>query len=159
MDTTDRQAAPTPSPEELIALLEQQRELYQRLQALTAQQRTAVGGEDATELLGLLGRRQEVLSALAALDERVRPIRRDWDRLRETLPAGVRARAAQVFQETRDLLAGIIESDQEVSDQLQARKTRTAQAISHLGQAERAHAAYGAAARTGSQYFDGTDQS
>ena len=67
MDTTDRQAAPTPSPDELIALLEQQRELYQRLQALTAQQQSAVGGEDATELLGLLGRRQEVLSALPTL--------------------------------------------------------------------------------------------
>ncbi len=144
------------SAEELIALLEAQCALYGRLRELTVQQREAARTEDPSALLGLLGRRQEVLAELNALDERVRPIRQEWETVRRRLPDGARARAAAIFQETRAVLESILQSDREVSEELEARKTQTAAAISQIGQARRAHAAYGAPGSQKSQYFDGT---
>ena len=145
-------------PDELLGLLEKQLALYQRLQELAGRQGQLVSGEDPGALLVLLGERQRLLDELAELDAEVAPIRRDWERISVTLPQPVLRRARAIFQESRQLLEGILASDQKDTELLEGRKTNVQEALRTIGAARLAHAAYGRRGPGQSKYFDGTDQ-
>ena len=159
--TPARKAPPgshTMATDDLLALLDKQLALYQRLNAMAGQQHTLVSEEDPAALLSLLGERQRLLDELAELDARIAPVRREWDRIGPTLPVSARRRAKAVFQESRQLLAGIIASDQKDTELLEGRKVNVQAALQTIGAAQQAHTAYGNKAPGLSRYFDCTDR-
>ena len=142
--------------DELLALLDEQLALYQKLNAMAGQQHALVSEEDPAALLALLGERQRLLDQLAELDAKIAPIRREWDRISPALPVSARRRAKAAFKESRQLLEGIIASDQKDTEMLEGRKVNVQAALQTIGAAQQAHAAYGGQARNLSRYFDYT---
>ncbi|UCG33044.1 MAG: flagellar export chaperone FlgN [Phycisphaerales bacterium] len=144
--------------DELLALLDKQLNLYQKLNAMAVQQHALVSEEDPAALLVLLAERQRLLDELAELDAKIAPVRREWDRISPTLSVSARRRAKAAFQESRQLLEEIIASDQKDTELLEGRKINVQAALQTIGAAQQAHAAYGAQAPNLSRYFDCTDQ-
>jgi hypothetical protein len=143
---------------ELLALLDKQLALYQKLNAMAGRQHALVSEEDPAALLALLAERQRLLDELAGLDTKIAPVRREWDRISPTLPVSARRRAKAAFQESRRLLEGIIASDRKDTELLEGRKVNVQAALQTIGAAQQAQAAYGGQAPNLSRYFDCTDQ-
>ena len=128
--------------ERLIALLQQQRELYQRLRELSEQQRTLITGDKPEMLLNILRERQSLVAALARLNEQLAPYRRNWESLYGDLPRNQRDQANALLQEINGLLRVILRTDQEDSALLSARKQAVGQQIGLLSGGRSVNAAY-----------------
>ena len=145
-------------PADLLDLLDRQLGLYRRLKEMSDSQRSLVSDEDPTALLGLLGRRQQVVEQLAALNGRIAPVRRDWERIAPHLPTETRTRATRVFQQARSLLEEIIAADQKDSELLGARKSNVASALKAIDVGRAACGAYAGNTAQDSRYIDLTDE-
>jgi hypothetical protein len=126
----------------LIALLGEQRDLYQRLRQLSEQQRTLITGDRPELLLGILRDRQALVGALARLNEQLSPFRQNWDRMYADLAAEARDRVNGLLQEINRLLRVILRTDQEDTALLTARKQAAGQELAALNGGRSAHAAY-----------------
>jgi hypothetical protein len=137
-------------PMELLTLLEQQRDLYRRLRELSDKQRSVIAGDRPEMLLGILRDRQDLVAALARLNDRLAPYRRNWDSMYAALPEAQRAGASELLQEINGLLRVILRTDQEDGALLAARKQSVAVQAAGLTSGRAANTAYGRqAGRTG----------
>ncbi len=129
-------------PQRLIQLLEQQRELYAKLRELSERQRHLISGNRPELLLTILRERQDLVGALARLNEQLGPFRRNWDPLYATLPEAERTRASALLQEINNLLRVILRTDQEDGALLSVRKQAIGSEMASLAGGQRANAAY-----------------
>jgi hypothetical protein len=135
-------------PNRLVALLTEQRDLYQQLRALSDRQRALISGNHPDTLLELLTHRRQIVAALAELNERLGPYRRHWDEIYNALPETQRAQASGLLQEVNGLLRVILKTDQEDGALLAARKQAVASEIRGLSDGRIANVAYAAQAAT-----------
>lgn len=126
----------------LIALLGEQRDLYQRLRQLSEQQRTLITGDRPELLLGILRERQALVGALARLNEQLSPFRQHWDRMYADLAAEARDAVNALLQDINRLLRVILRTDQEDTALLSARKQAAGQELTALSGGRSANAAY-----------------
>lgn len=145
-------------PADLLDLLDRQLGLYRRLKEMSDSQRSLVSDEDPTALLGLLGRRQQVVEELASLNGRIAPVRRDWERIAPHLPTETRTRATRVFQQARSLLEEIIAADRKDSELLGARKSNVANTLKAIDVGRAACGAYARSTAQDSRYIDQMDE-
>lgn len=131
-----------PEPERMIALLTKQRDLYQSLRELSEKQRSMISGDRPEKLLNILRDRQGLVTSLARLNEEMGPYRRRWDEVYDTLPESYRTQASDLLHEINGLLRVILQTDQEDSQLLSARKQSVAAAIAGLAGGHAANAAY-----------------
>ncbi len=136
------QTATQLDPGRLIQLLTKQRDFYHRLRELSQQQRTLISGDRPEMLLAILRERQELVTALAQLNNELAPYRRNWDAMYAALPELTRTEASQILQEINSLLRVILRSDQEDSALLSARKQAVADGLAGIAGARVANAAY-----------------
>ncbi|MEW6252069.1 MAG: flagellar export chaperone FlgN [Planctomycetota bacterium] len=129
-------------PTRLIGLLEQQRDLYQKLRELSEKQRALIARDRPELLLTILRERQDLVAALARLNEELGPFRRQWDAVYATLPEAERARASSLLQEINGLLRVILRTDQEDGALLSVRKQAVAAEIAGLSGGRTANVAY-----------------
>jgi hypothetical protein len=129
-------------PHRLIALLEEQRDLYLKLRQLSNTQRSMIAGDRPELLLHILRERQDLVTALARLNEQLSPFRRNWDALYATLPEDGRTRASAVLQEINGLLRVILRADQEDGALLSARKQAVALDLTAASGGRTANTAY-----------------
>jgi flagellar biosynthesis/type III secretory pathway chaperone len=129
-------------PNELIDLLHKQRDLYQKLRELSDKQRGMIAGQRPELLLRILGERQDLVAALARLNEQLAPFRRHWDDTYAALPEERRQQASTYLHEINGLLRVILRTDQEDGALLAARKQAVAADIAVLSGGHRANAAY-----------------
>jgi len=66
---------------ELLFLLRQQRYLYHQLKILTDRQQQLVGTNSPELLLGLISGRRKLVEKLRELDDKLRPIKTNWQKL------------------------------------------------------------------------------
>lgn len=137
----------TADPDHLVTLLTRQRDLYSALRGLSERQRSTLGDDRAEQLLDILRQRQDIVSALASLNDELGPYRRNWDAAFNGLPEPQRATVARLHGEINALLRVILKTDQEDAALLAARKGAVSAQLADLGGARAASAAY---ARTGS---------
>lgn len=129
-------------PSELIALLRQQRDLYERLRELSEKQRNMISGDRPELLLRILRDRQDLVTSLARLNERMGPYRRNWDAAYAALPAELRSEASTLLQEINALLRAVLRTDQEDSALLSAKKQAVAGSLASLSGGQAANTAY-----------------
>lgn len=132
-----------PDPNRLTALLRKQRDLYLRLRDLSDKQRTMISGDRPEQLITILRDRQNLVTSLAQLNEQMGPYRRNWDSAYSALPAEQRTEASELLQEINGLLRVILQTDQEDSALLAARKQAVANSLSEISGGQTANAAYG----------------
>jgi len=126
----------------MIKLLRKQRDVYVRLRELSEQQRTQITGDRPENLLNILQERRSLIAALAQLNERLAPFRRDWEGVYSELPDDLREQANHLLQEINGLLQVILRTDQEDGALLAARKQATADQIDTLAGGRSANQAY-----------------
>lgn len=129
-------------PNRLITLLSQQRDLYRQLGELSVKQHSMISGDRPELLLKILRDRQELVIALARLNEELGPFRRNWDTVYSALPGAQRAQASEILHEVNGLLGVILRTDQEDGALLSARKQAVATEIAHVEGGKVANAAY-----------------
>jgi len=133
-------------PGQLIELLTEQRDLYVRLQELSERQRRLISGDRPELLLNILRDRQTLVTALAKVNERLSPYRRDWQQFYDKLPPATRETATQLLGEINSMLQVILRADQEDQALLSARKQAVAQALHDVSGGRVANQAYAARA-------------
>jgi hypothetical protein len=129
-------------PNRLITLLEQQRDMYLKLRELSDKQRSLIAGDRPELLLGILRDRQDLVTALARLNDQLGPFRRNWDALYAALPEDRRTHASGLLQEINGLLRVILRTDQEDGALLSVRKQAVAASIADLSGGRTANTAY-----------------
>jgi len=145
-------------PKQLVTLLRQQRDLYVKLRDLSGKQRTMIAGDRPELLLSILRDRQDLVTSLARLNDKLAPFRRHWDAMYAALPENDRTLASSLLQEINGLLRAILRADQEDGALLSARKQGVAEGIQTLSGGQVANTAYArqAGPRKGSTAADVT---
>ncbi len=138
MDTSMEQVA----PEKLVTFLKEQRDLYLRLKELSERQRNLISGDRPELLLNILRDRQTLVAALAAVNEKLSPYRRNWQAVYETLPEVTRHTASELLEEINGMLQVILKTDQEDQALLSARKQAVARSLNDVSGGRVANAAY-----------------
>lgn len=127
----------------LARVLDDQRALYQQLDGLSRAQAALITAEDTDSLLEVLGRRQVLIDAIAALNEELAPFAERWDDLAPRLDAPQRSRLRAGFDEVSRLVTEIAQRDDADRRLLEARRNAVGSelgAVSHARGAVRAYA-------------------
>ncbi len=132
----------SPDPSELLVLLAKQRDLYRSLRELSEKQRSMISSNRPEQLINILRDRQGLVTSLARLNEEMGPFRREWDTSYSSLPEGHRQQASELLQEINGLLRVILQTDQEDSAMLSARKQVVAKEMATLSGGQIANTAY-----------------
>lgn len=138
MDDTMQRTA----PEALIGYLTEQRDLYRKLQDLSDRQRDLIAGDRPEQLLNILRDRQMLVTALAKVNEKLGPYRRNWRSIYETLPDDDKRTASALLEEINGKLQVILKTDQEDQALLSARKQAVARSLNDVSGGQNANAAY-----------------
>ena len=130
------------NPDRLVDLLRRQRDLYARLRDLSERQRNLITGDRPEMLLNILRDRQELITALAGINERLSPFRRDWDGIYSRLPQETSEIVSALLREINEVLGVILKTDDEDSKLLAARKQMAAASLSGMVGGAAANQAY-----------------
>lgn len=130
------------SPQRLVTLLGQQRDLYLELRSLSQRQRTLIAGPRPELLLDVLTQRQRIIARLAEINEQLSPVRREWEVVYGGLPEELRRKTGALLAEINEALQTILSIDKEDSALLAARKQSTAQELGRQDRRSAANAAY-----------------
>jgi len=138
----------------MLALLRRQATLYTELAALAKTQHTLIAAEDPQPLLKILGQRQRVTGELQRVAEALRPLRVQWDAVKDSLNPQERQDADALVQQTKAVLGQLLASDEQDAQRLRIRKQRTGEALRAVHANRQAVVAYGGAAATSSGCLD-----
>jgi len=106
--------------DEMLALLERQRDLSVRLKELAGRQRLLIAEDDPSALLGLLAERRKVMERLGEVTSQVGP---RPERLMEGMcDAGARERAEGLLGQTRRNMREVMEGDSQDVRRLEVRR-------------------------------------
>lgn len=130
------------SVQPLVTLLQQQRDRYQKLKALSCTQSQLVESAATEPLLRVLAQRQQLVDELAHLHGEMEPYRRQWEQVYGQLPDSDRDIVAGLIKEVEQLLAGIIDQDNHDQQQLKLSKDQVGKGLSQTAHAGVAMAAY-----------------
>ena len=148
-DSTERLDARPPSAEQVIAVLQQQRDQYEQLRALGAEQARLVESDSVDELLGLLAKRQNHIEALRKLSAQLEPIRSRLRELWPRFPLSQQRQISELLDQTQALVKGILEEDGRDRTVLEQSRSRIGNSLRDLSHAGRAVQAYGPVAQGG----------
>jgi len=135
------------SPEGLMRLLIEQRDLYRDLEALSQRQRSCITSDQPEALLDVLSRRQRIIQALGRLNERLAPYRECWAQVYGQLSESARRQAAGYLAEIDSLLRAILLADREDGAMLSVRRDTLSGELSRSVDGQAANSAYGRQAR------------
>jgi hypothetical protein len=135
----------------VILALDQQVACYQRLAKLAEVQHEYVQQSQTEALLDVLGRRQEQLGQIAALERTIAPAKRRWADYLGALDPSRRARAEALLGETRRLLEQITAADRNDALVLQQRKLNLGRQINQAQAARAVNRNYAASAYGGAR--------
>lgn len=131
----------------LVALLDQQIDLYGTLDELSKRQHDIVETDDTDSLLRVLAERQSVINRIANLARALEPFRSDWDASVNRLPDAERVRIRGRLDELAIVMEQISRRDEHDRDVIEQRRTAIG---AELGGARRtgvALSAYGGQAK------------
>ncbi len=131
----------------LARVLDRQRDLYLRLDALSRTQADAIHAEDTDGLLSILAQRQALIDDIAALNEDLAPFVDRWDDLAPRLSPEQRAPLRARFDEVAQLVKEIADRDDADRRVLESRRAVVAAELNSLSSARGAVRAYAGADR------------
>jgi|GEM_PF-771245 len=126
-----------------VSLLEQQRDLYARVQDAGQRQAALIERGDTQGLLVVLQERQQLIDGLGELNQQLIPHREAWSQGVEQQPTQRRAMVKSLLDEIQTLLNGILEQDEQDKANLQDRMSQVSGQLKQIGQGAQAARAYG----------------
>lgn len=130
------------SQRELLTLLVEQRDLYQRLRDLSQRQRSLVSENRPESLLNILSDRQQLIQALAKINHRLSGYRSNWEDCYARLTPEAQRQASALLEQINLALAEILKADREDTEILSARRFAVSQELSQVGRQQAAGQAY-----------------
>jgi flagellar biosynthesis/type III secretory pathway chaperone len=137
---------PNNSEHPVLTALAAQLDRYRKLCKLADAQRDHVQNGRTEPLLEILGRRQEILEHINALEQTVAPAKRRWGEFLSELDDSSRQRAEAMVAEARSMLEVITSSDRNDTLVLQQRKLNVGRQIRQAVTGRAVNRSYGAAA-------------
>lgn len=104
-------------------------DLYSKLLRLCELQHTLIAQERTDDLMVVLQKRQAIVEALGAIEQRLRPIKQDWHSRAASIDTELRSSLEAKFALSRDLLMQITEADKDDALVLQQRKIAIGQQL------------------------------
>ena len=129
----------------LQRILASQRDVYDRLGALSDAQSQAIEQDDAEALLGILGQRQALIEQLSALNKDLAPFEQAWDQLSAQLPDDQREHLRAQFAAVSRQVEEIQKRDEADFALLEQRRQAVQREMGSIHTARGAVAAYGSA--------------
>jgi len=140
----------------LARVLDEQRGLYEQLDALSRSQAALIGAENTDALLEVLGRRQVLIDAIASLNEELAPFAERWDELAPRLDTHQRLRLRSGFDAVSGLVAEIARRDDADRRLLEARRNAIGAELGTVSHARGAVRAYARPEHAAPRYQDRT---
>lgn len=152
--------------EQVLALLEHQRDEYRMLKSLADRQRVLVKSSEPERLLSILAERRRHVERLTDINEQVKQLRLRWSGIYATMAEAQRREADGLIREVQTTLADILAGDEQDAKLLSARMAGARLESAALAESKRAYAAYGHAtaqaarvvAQTEGRLIDRTDE-
>ena len=140
VDTTQPAADET---RHVLALLEQQRDLYRELKSHSEQQDELIATGATERLLSLLAQRQKLVDGLGQVSASIAPYRSRIAALADQADDDIGEQMRGMVEEVRELLEGIIACDEKGKADLAAARDRVGGQIRQAAGAVAAAGAYG----------------
>lgn len=131
---------------EVLALLEQQRDLYRELKSHSDQQDQLIANGATDRLLSLLAQRQKLIDGLGQVSASLAPYRSRIASIADQAAGDVGDQMRSLVEEVRGLLETIIDQDEQGKAQLSAARDKVGGQIRQAAGAVAAAGAYGAPA-------------
>ncbi len=128
--------------QQLIDILDQQRDLYEQLHGLSDQQAQLVSTGDPDPLLALMSRRQQLIDQLTQVSSRLEPYRTNWSEYWAELDGDSRDRVGGLVKQVQTLLEQIMSQDERDRATLAARRTEVAGSVQRMRQGASVNRAY-----------------
>jgi len=126
----------------ILSTLKQEIALCDELAALRSQQRTLIDVGDAEKLLDVLAGKQRVITRIGELEKQLKPVKADWEHVRQGFPPSRRLAIGEAFRNVQNLLEGLIAKETEDAEALVARKQDLAQELETFDRKRQLGAAY-----------------
>lgn len=131
-----------PSTQDVLQLLRDQDEVYDRLERCATRQRSFVSDADVVSLLSVLADREKLIRTLAQLGKLLDPVRSEWKVFRSDLSIVDREEAERLLDRAETRLKKIIQGDEQDARVLAGRKQAAASELRSTHTTGRALSAY-----------------
>jgi hypothetical protein len=131
-----------PALPDYITTFEDRRRCFADLLRISQSQLELVETDDYSQLLRLLGGKQQIIGRLEAIAGLLPRLWDDWRRDRERLAPQVREACEQTLAETESLLAELLEHERVSTESLARRRDQTAQQLAAVAGGSRVNQAY-----------------
>ena len=131
-----------PAPLDFIATFKDRRQCFADLLQISRCQLGLVENDDYSQLLRLLGGKQQIIGRLEAISSRLPRLWDDWRRERERLAPGSREICEQTLADTEALLAELLEHERVSTETLARRRDQTARQLAAVAGGSRVNQAY-----------------
>ena len=139
----------------LVALVDEQLELYKELDALSMRQHELVESEDTDGLLKVLGKRQELIKSITDSATRMAPYRARWDDHVRELKEPMRDRLRKGLDNLSAVMQAIAERDESDRVAMESRRDAVKGQLGGVKRGTAAVSAYGGASQSrGPRYQD-----
>ena len=128
----------------LSRVLDRQLELYQQLDARSAEQGRLIESEETDQLLEVLRQRQVIVDQITDLNAQMQPYRDQWDELAASIDESQRDALRSRFDELGDAARRIVLRDDADRARLEGRRRVIASELASLSKSKGAVAAYAA---------------
>lgn len=118
------------------------RNYYATLLQLSQNQQKYIAAENYTQLLALLGEKQQVLSRLEELHQQQPQLTQQWKACRNTIDEATRSDAEHLLAEMESILTELKQEENESTNHLLVKKQMTEQELQEITQGEQTHDAY-----------------
>lgn len=92
----------------LLYLLRQQRYLYHQLKMVTARERQLAGTNSPEQLLKVIFGRRKLIEKLRDLDDKLRPIKANWQRLCRQIGPDHKSQAHKIVNQVQEIIGDIL---------------------------------------------------
>ena len=131
-----------PAPLDFITTFKDRRQCFADLLQISRCQLGLVENDDYSQLLRLLGGKQQIIGRLEAISSRLPRLWDDWRRERERLAPGSREICEQTLADTEALLAELLEHERVSTETLARRRDQTARQLAAVAGGNRVNQAY-----------------
>ena len=119
------------------------RDCFAHLLQLSSEQLALIEAEEYSQVLTLLGRKQEFINYLEELQQGYPHLAQDWISEKPRLDPRVRRTCEELLAETEQLLQSLLALERHGSTELSSRKEHSRNELQSLSQASRANVTYG----------------
>jgi hypothetical protein len=139
---------------QLVALLDQQRELFGTLDGLSQRQAQIIADDDPDRLLELLTERQAIIDAIGGVNERIAPLKDAWRQAGVAVAPALRDDIASKIGVVAALADAIARRDTADQELLRRRRDAVSGQLTKMVQQRQATGAYSAPAPAGPRIQD-----